>query len=118
MLRAECVSAYVEWAPLGRLGSSGLLPACAFLLGQTHHRMAACGALRKLSGRKQLKEVCGSLLHALLIFWDFSCPACSDCHAHMPSPAAMVCAPGRHPCTLRLTAAVPMRRMIRRCTRL
>jgi hypothetical protein len=54
------VSAYVDWAPLGRLGASGLLPACAFLLGQPHHRMGACGALRKLSARKQLKEVSDS----------------------------------------------------------
>ena len=54
---AECVNAHVEWAPLGRLGGSELLRACAFLLGQPGHRMAACAVFRKLSVRKQLKEV-------------------------------------------------------------
>lgn len=59
---AEAVHAYVEWAPLGRIGGSGLLSACAYLLTVASHRMEACGVLRQISVRKQLQvcaQICG-----------------------------------------------------------
>ncbi|BDA43725.1 Exportin-5 [Coccomyxa sp. Obi] len=52
----EAVQAYVEWAPLGRVGASGLLSACAYFLSVPSHRMGACGMLRQVSARKQLQE--------------------------------------------------------------
>jgi hypothetical protein len=54
-LNAEAVQAYVEWVPLGRLGPSGLLGACAYLLTVPEQRMGACGVLRQISVRKQLQ---------------------------------------------------------------
>lgn len=63
--RAEAVQAYVEWAPLGRVGASGLLSACAYFLSVPSHRMGACGMLRQVSTRKQLQvRRCGCLIRA------------------------------------------------------
>jgi hypothetical protein len=54
-VQAEAVQAYLEWAPLGRVGASGLLNACAYLLTVPTHRMGACGMLRQVSARRQLQ---------------------------------------------------------------
>ena len=54
---AECVNAYVEWTPLGRLAASGLLRACAYLLMLPAHRLGACAVLRQVSARKQAQQV-------------------------------------------------------------
>ncbi len=55
MCDAEAVQAYLEWAPLGRVGASGLLSACAYLLTVPSHRMGSCGMLRQVSQRRQLQ---------------------------------------------------------------
>lgn len=62
---AECVNAYVEWTPLGRLAASGLLRACAYLLMLPAHRLGACAVLRQVSERKQAQQVRAGALACL-----------------------------------------------------
>jgi exportin-5 len=44
------LSSYMEWAPVGRLGASNVVEACAFLLGVPEFREGALGVLKQVCG--------------------------------------------------------------------
>jgi hypothetical protein len=49
---AEAIASYTEWAPVSRIGSSGLLTACCYLVSVPEYSIASLGILRSLCSRR------------------------------------------------------------------